>query len=268
MKLNVIRANPAGNITLFVLDPVPAEDRGKIAEQLMAIERFEAEQVGYKCEPAPGTDGHMEMMGGEFCGNATRAYGMLMAREHGLSGKLHLTLEVSGADHPVGVDLDTAAGTSRAEMPLPLFARAKEVDGHLGTLVHLGGIAHFVVEDVAPSIEFFEKAEPMFADLEGLDAYGVIFVRKAVEEEKELTYMTPLVKVPAANSLVWEGSCGSGSLACAVTQSIGLRDGKYVNRYIQPAGVVEAGVVRKNAKVIEAWIGGPVSFDEPEEVEI
>ena len=30
--------------------------------------------------------------------------------------------------------------------------------------------------------------------------------------------ITPLVKVPAADSLVWEGSCGSGSLAAAAVQ--------------------------------------------------
>ena len=30
MKLNVLRADPAGNITLFVLDPVEKEKRGEI----------------------------------------------------------------------------------------------------------------------------------------------------------------------------------------------------------------------------------------------
>ena len=30
MKLNVLRADPAGNITLFVLDPVEKAQRGKI----------------------------------------------------------------------------------------------------------------------------------------------------------------------------------------------------------------------------------------------
>ena len=47
MKLTVLRADPAGNITLFVMDPVEKARRGKVAEQLMAIERFHAEQVGF-----------------------------------------------------------------------------------------------------------------------------------------------------------------------------------------------------------------------------
>ena len=46
----------------------------------MALERFKAEQVGYCCAIEDGVDGHMEMSGREFCGNATRAYGMLTAK--------------------------------------------------------------------------------------------------------------------------------------------------------------------------------------------
>ncbi|MCF2595176.1 hypothetical protein [Pseudoflavonifractor phocaeensis] len=258
MKLNVLRADPAGNITLFVLDPVEKAQRGKIAEQLMAIEEFKAEQVGFYCPPTGEADGHMEMMGGEFCGNATRAFGMLIAQEKG--GLSRVRIEASGCDHLVNVDVDLAAGTSRSEMPLPQSVTAQEVEGHKGTLVHLGGIAHLVVEGVEPSVEFFEKAEPLFRDIQGLDAYGVIFLGDGK--------MTPLVKVPAANSLVWEGSCGSGSLASAVAQSQGAPDGEFSREYVQPAGVVRATVVRQGGKEIAAYIGGPVRLEQPVEVEI
>ena len=73
MELNVLRADPAGNITLFVLDPVPAGDRAGLAARLMA--GSDAEQVGFVCPPVMGGGcaGRMEMAGGEFCGNATRA---------------------------------------------------------------------------------------------------------------------------------------------------------------------------------------------------
>ena len=43
MKLEVIRANPAGNITLFVKTPVEKAIRGSLAEKLLAIEEFAAE---------------------------------------------------------------------------------------------------------------------------------------------------------------------------------------------------------------------------------
>ena len=75
MKYHVVRANPAGNITLYVLDPVPKAERPAVASKLMEIERFVAERVGFACEVNEGYDGHMEMAGGEFCGNAAAPTG-------------------------------------------------------------------------------------------------------------------------------------------------------------------------------------------------
>lgn len=262
MKLNVLRADPAGNITLFVLDPVEKSKRAGIAAQLMEIPEFKAEQVGFFCPPGEGADGHMEMMGGEFCGNATRAFGLLTAKNMGLTGPAHVRIETSGCDHIVTVDTDLTAGTSRAEMPLPVSVTRETVAGHTGTLVNLGGIAHFVVEGITPDQAFFDQAEPMLAALPGLDAYGVIFLEPAKGT------MTPLVKVPATNTLVWEGSCGSGTLASAIAQSQDADDGLFVRDYIQPAGVVQASVARQGGKVTAAYIGGPVSLDEPVVVEL
>ena len=83
MKLNIARADPAGNITLLVLSPVEKPARAETAARLMGMPQFQAEQVGFRCPPQAGGDGRLEMMGGEFCGNATRAFGMLLAREIG-----------------------------------------------------------------------------------------------------------------------------------------------------------------------------------------
>jgi len=261
MKLNVLRADPAGNITLFVLDDVAKELRAPISAKLMEIPEFKAEQVGFYCAPTvEGADGHMEMMGGEFCGNATRAFGMLIAQEKG--GAEHVAIEASGCDHLVTVDVDLAAGTSRAEMPTPRSVSQVTVEGVSGTLVDLAGIAHLVVEGVEPSEEFFAKAEPIFQGIEGMDAYGVMFLDPATGK------MTPLVKVIAPNTLVWEGSCGSGSLAAAVCKSQGAPDGEFAQDFIQPAGIVRATVVRENGAITAAFIGGPVTLDAPVDVEI
>ncbi len=259
MKLKIVRADPAGNITLFVLDPVEREERTAIASKLMEDPRWGAQQVAFLCAPRMGGEGRMEMAGGEFCGNAARAFGMLAAKRRGGGGRA--LVEVSGADRPVEVDADLAAGTAQAEMPLPVWVRDRAVDGRSGVVVNLGGIAHLVVEGERPSLEFFGKAEPLFRDIPGLNAYGVMFL------DPERGELTPLVKVPAAGTLVWEGSCGSGSLAAAVAQSRG-RDGAFSARYSQPAGTVTARVVRKAGAVTAAWIGGPVRLDEPADVEI
>ena len=265
MKLHVVRADPAGNITLFVLDPVKKEDRAPAAAKLMAIESLAAEQVGYACEAGEGFDGHMEMAGGEFCGNASRAYGMLVARRQGLTGKHRLTLEVSGSDRPVAVDLDVEAGTARAAMPLPRVAGRVSVAGVEGTLVDLGGIVHFVTAR-QPDAAVMDEAEKIITapreagGFGGVEAYGVIFLHDG--------RMTPLVKVPAAGSLVWEGSCGSGSLAAAAAQSAEQTDGVFERDYVQPAGTVRATVERRNGAVTAAYIGGSVTLDEPIELEI
>lgn len=260
MKLNILRADPAGNITLFVLDPVERKQRADMAAKLMAIPELGAEQVGFLCPPQEGGGGRMEMMGGEFCGNATRAFGMLLSRQQG--GPAQVQVETSGCSHIVTVDVDLAAGTARAEMPLPQWADQRTVAGQEGTLVYLGGIAHLVAEGISPSQDFFDQAEPLFQTIPGLDAYGVIFL------DREQQRMTPLVKVPATNTLVWEGSCGSGSLAAAVAQSMNGPDGTFARDYIQPAGVVRATVVRKDGRVVAAYIGGPVTLGEPIQVEL
>ena len=46
-KLRVVRADPAGNITLFVLTPVGKAECAAVATQLMAIRELQAEQVGF-----------------------------------------------------------------------------------------------------------------------------------------------------------------------------------------------------------------------------
>lgn len=258
MKLNVRRANPAGNITLFVLDPVPSGNRAGLAARLMALPGTDVEQVGYVCPPVMGGAGRMEMAGGEFCGNATRAFGLLTAQKLGSPSRV--LVEVSGCDRPVTVELSD--GAARAQMPLPRSVLPAQADGRPGTLVDLGGIAHFVAEDVPPSLEFFQKAEPLFETFPDADAYGVIFL------DTRAGIMTPLVKVPSAGTLVWEGSCGSGSLAAAAAQSRNAPDGSFVRTYVQPAGTIEAAVTRENGKIVSAWIGGPVTLDPPCQIEI
>lgn len=262
MKFNVIRANPAGNITLFVTNPVEKELRSQIAADLMEIPRFDAEQVAFLCPTIMGGDDRIEMMGGEFCGNATRAFGMWVAQQ--LGGRDRVNIEISGCDHVVPVDVDLEKGTSRSQMPLPQRIWTADVEGHCCILVHLGGIAHLIAENVEPSLEFFEKAEHLFREVPNLDAYGVMFLRT------EDNHLTPLVKVVDTGTLVWEGSCGSGSLATAVAQSLGMRerDGIFQRDYVQPAGVIQATVELEDGQVMKAYIGGPVSIEPAVEIEL
>ena len=270
MRLKVLRADPAGNITLFVLTPVERKLHAEVAARLLAsYPELQGEQVGFAGDAAGEGEARLDMAGGEFCGNATRAFGMLLARERG-EKVCRLLVEASGCDHPVRVDVDISAGTARAEMPLPREVRPVTACGKPGTLVHLGGIAHLVVEGVEPSQEFFDGAEPLFRDMAGLEAYGVMFLNEAEDGSAGnpalRVRMTPLVKVPSAGTLFWEGSCGSGSLAAAAAQLKG--DGELCRDYHQPAGTVRASVLRRDGKFVSAHIDGPVSLGEVMELDV
>lgn len=253
MEIQYLLADPTKNITVLVTTPVSRALQPELASLLLDLEP-EAEQVGF-VETAADGQMRLQMMGGEFCGNATRAYAMYIARQRG--GLSEVRLRVSGCDHIVTAAVDLARGAARAEMPLPRAVRAAEVEGHAGTLVDLAGIAHLVIEGVAPSEDFFRAAEPLFSAIEGLDAYGVIFLDRTSHR------ITPLVKVVDTGTLIWEGSCGSGTIACAVAESAGLADGLFEQDYFQPAGVVRASIERRGGAVVSAAIGGPVTLDEP-----
>lgn len=262
MKLRVVRADPAGNITLFVLDDVARAERAAVAAKLMALPALAAEQVGFVCPPREGGDGRFEMMGGEFCGNAVRAFGMLTALKRGAPGHARIIVETSGCGGAVAVDVDTAAGTARAEMPLPRFVRAAGSAEIQGTLVHLGGIAHLVVER-APDAALLGAAEALLARegmLAELGAYGLIFLHGG--------RLTPLVKVVATDTLTWEGSCGSGTLAAALAGSAGMRNGLFARDYPQGGGTIRAEVEKKDGAVTSAHIGGGVTIGEAREIEL
>ena len=106
MDLRYILADPSGNTTAFVLTPVARERYGPVARQVMAA--LDAEQVAFV------HDGRMDMMGGEFCGNASRSFALWQAlhTEDGLSlcpftGQQTVTVRVSGAPHPLSCPLPT-----------------------------------------------------------------------------------------------------------------------------------------------------------------
>ena len=89
MKLNVLRADPAGNITLFVLDPIERERRAALAAELMRrLPDMKIDQVGFACPADADTDGRMEMMGGEFCGNATDRKSTRLNSSHNVASRM------------------------------------------------------------------------------------------------------------------------------------------------------------------------------------
>ena len=206
MKIKLIMADPAGNRTAIVRTPVPAAQRAQIAARLLEIPDLRAEQAGFETAPQMGGAGRLEMMGGEFCGNAARSYGYLLWQEQnraaGPQPAGSLRIEISGSAQPLEVDCDLAEGTSFAQMPLPevvLYTpeRCPMVVGE--------GITHVILQDVDPDEDLIRRLVEEYGDR--WDAFGMMFLKGDC--------LTPVVYVRGAGSLVYESSCGSGSLACA-----------------------------------------------------
>ena len=200
MIVRYIPADPAGNLTAIVLSPVAPQARAAVAARMMARCPEGFEQVGFAEEDSlTGEFPRLCMMGGEFCGNAARAFACYAAGVRG-RGETRLSVAISGARNPVPVEIEPASGRAYAQMPLPCALDRLCADGRDIPLVRMEGIDHALLLNEAPSPEL---AERVLAVMPGQDAQGVLFVQGG--------RMTPLVYVPATDTRVWESSCGSRS---------------------------------------------------------
>ena len=65
MKLHYIKANPSGNTTVFILDPVPKEQYAQVSKAVLSYENVGAEQLGFIIRDESCPNGwRMEMAGG------------------------------------------------------------------------------------------------------------------------------------------------------------------------------------------------------------
>ena len=255
MEYRIIVANPAGNITVFVLDDVPQPDFIPLAQKLMNRPELQAEQVGYLKPPRLGGAARLEMMGGEFCGNATRSFGMLTAQRQGKAGKVEITVECSGSAEPLPVSVDFDAGEAETVMPRPLDLITLD-GGELGelSLVFFEGILHVIAPGRTASEELFHQIRLFVEARYTFDALGVMFF------DASGPAMDPAVFVKTTETLVFESSCGSGTVATAVWLCRDMPDGTAEYRITQPGGVLKATVEKRGGAVASVRMGGPVTF--------
>ena len=72
MEVKFIKASPTENMTLLIETPVAREKQLAVAERLIAYGSVYAEQAGYIEEAEnPAAEKRLQMMAGEFCGNAS-----------------------------------------------------------------------------------------------------------------------------------------------------------------------------------------------------
>lgn len=86
MEIHFVIADPAGNITAIVKDGVADDDYRSVAAAIMQDPQWKVEQVGFITEPKVGGEARLQMMGGEFCGNAARSFGKYIAKKNAQAG--------------------------------------------------------------------------------------------------------------------------------------------------------------------------------------
>lgn len=267
MKVKIRVADPAGNITIFVMTPLDRSRYAEAANQLLEQREYKAEQVGFMEEMRNGTC-RMQMMGGEFCGNATRSFGYLKSLLDPDHPKL-VEVDVSGSDSPLKVEVDLEAGTSRTAMPLPRKMVSLLVPGHGSCpMVCFEGISHIIVKGPRRGDAFVQTVLKAAKEQDTCDAYGIMFLEPSGDGMEKCYRMTPVVYVAKTDSLVWESSCGSGSMACAAYLADKKEDGTYIYILKQPDGLIEASVIRRKGKIAECRMGGKVSISDELEAEI
>lgn len=261
MDLFYYKVNPTGNITLIVETPVPRESQAAVASVLMELDKT-AEQVGF-IEKAGSPDAAMrlQMMGGEFCGNATISAAALakMLELPGTEGA-SVTLEISGADKALSVSVQHESErkyTGTVSMPLPesCFTAEFRHGDFTCTLpvVRFSGISHVIIGSEAIrkygfNVRRAESVIESWCRQLGAEALGLMFW----DDGDNL--LNPYVYVSATESAVWESSCASGSTAVAVYSAI--KEGKNGVNLLQPGGRLSVEVNSRHGVISDIRLTG------------
>ena len=280
-KIKIIVADPAGNITIFVKDSFDRSQYPQVARQLLEMKELRGEQVAFILDtPSCGrAEGKMEMCGLEFCGNASRSFGLIKARELGIEGEGSVFVDVSGCDEILTIDVNTESSYTKVKMPNPV--RLSKIDlsslaigdaadaGHVPA-VDFGGILHVILRGIPATKKNFEEIKSYIMSEYNPPALGVMFCDSEIKKDGEtiICAMTPVVYVKDVDTTYFEGSCGSGTTACAVSFGLMLGDGIHHFVFRQPAGTIESTAHISEGQVEKIYIEGKVELSEEKEVEV
>jgi diaminopimelate epimerase len=241
--INYYIYKPGGNTTALV----EMEDGGNlpaIAKKIMESNPT-IEQVGFLgAARLKNTDFHLQMMGGEFCGNAARCAALHLAS---VKNKSKILFTVSGFDAPVSAIIRG----SWVELNLPgsFLKNIRTLPG--GQLVSMEGISFFVTskplsfKNVKAAIKKFGKSSA---------AAGVIIIKQT----PKFYGIIPWVWVGSTKTLVAETACASGSLAAAIV--FYMKDyGKSSYLITQPSGErYQVKLTRREKNIFTFSLSGPV----------
>ncbi len=192
---------PGGNTTALV-DGEKGMDYPNIASEIMKSNPA-IEQVGFLEAPKlSGCEFHLEMMGGEFCGNAARCAALHHFRK---KNNHEIKFTISGFDFPVTAEVKSSVVT--LNLPGNFHISSKTIPE--GSLVDFHGIRFIVTKQVLSEMH---RTSLIKSYQDSLEAVGVV----EIQPNEYGCRIVPHVWVRSTNTLISETACASGSLAAAL----------------------------------------------------
>ena len=271
MKINYILANASGNTTAIVTDKFERSEYAKISAALIAKEELGIEQVGFVEKPQNKTSrSRLQMMGGEFCGNASRSFAamLVLTDEYApQSGMIKVPVEISGHNGTltgVVMPLEKRRCIAMIDMPLPLRVIHDE-NRYLGriSIVEFEGITHIVLWDEKEVNEKYIIPVKEVLNKHGISSacIGLMFYNKTKN------YLEPVVFVEETKTAVRESSCGSGTAAVVCALASMLQTSIPDLNIEQPGGTLSASAAW-DGKIVNCGLTGTIEISKPTETEI
>ncbi len=248
MNFDYILADPTGNITVLVTTPYTDETRDAMIRESFRKEPS-CEQVGF-IMPVSDDVIRLEMMGYEFCGNATLSAAAWHAYTHGLKEgcETHVSVDSSGTDRILDVRISRLAASAghpsfegTVSMPVPAVTTFRG-----RPLVRFSGISHLIV----PAGSLTEdEAETLVKEIAGeldVPAMGLLLCPEydslvSPDPLSGSISIRPLVYVPCSQTLFWEQGCATGSTAVGWFRST-LSGSSDHTEIKQPGGIIRVDV--------------------------
>ena len=254
--------NPSGNITALVTEDVPREKYKEISNEIMK-NNPNIEQVGF-LKKYSNSIFRLEMAGLEFCGNASRAFACFLVKEKYINTE-KFEISVTGYDNLIGCIVEKKGEDYFSTIdlkflkPIDDFIENKTLNDQKISVVYLPGISHTFLDqrrfkfDEDNCLKEAKKIIPQL-NLTKLPAVGVIWF--------DGNQINPVVYVKDIDSLFYENSCGSGSIAYGIYHVyLKNRDGLFNFDVIQKNKEIVKVIIELRDKIItSAKLYGQTKF--------
>ena len=254
--------NPSGNITALVVDDYGREKYQEISNEIMN-KNPQVEQVGFLKKYSDSIF-RLEMAGLEFCGNASRAFACFLFKNKYVSTN-EFKISVSGYEDLIDCKVEKKGDDFYSTVDLKLnkslddIISNKTLNGQSVSVVNLPGISHILLDQNVFKFDknnCLKEGKKIIEELKLIDlsAVGAIWFNN--------NQINPVVYVKDIDSLFYENSCGSGSIAFGIYQSyLKKKDGLFHYEVVQKnQEVVEVSVDLKDKIIKSAKLAGFTKF--------